>query len=65
MFIFRKIQKPKMNRSPDNGKKLRVLDVRQPQEYAINRIPNSALIPLGNPEYNLHALDRNEEIIVL
>lgn len=49
----------------ESGKKIRVLDVRQPQEYAINRIPNSELIPLSNLEYNLHALDRNEEIVVL
>jgi adenylyltransferase/sulfurtransferase len=49
----------------DEGKKIRILDVRQPQEYAINKIPNSELIPLANLEYNLHSLDRNEEIVVL
>src|SRR5438552_4083765 len=31
----------------DRGEKLRIVDVREPNEYQINRIPGSALIPLG------------------
>src|SRR3989454_5972698 len=31
----------------DRGDKLRIIDVREPNEYQINRIPNSQLIPLG------------------
>jgi adenylyltransferase/sulfurtransferase len=49
----------------DLGRKIRILDVRQPQEYAISRLPNSELIPLANLEVNLHNLDRNEEIVVM
>jgi adenylyltransferase/sulfurtransferase len=49
----------------DLGKKIRVLDVRQPQEYAISRLPESELIPLSNLDVNLHGLDREEEIVVM
>jgi len=49
----------------DHGKNIRVLDVRQPQEYAISRIPQSELIPLANLEVNLHTLNRDEEIVVM
>ena len=51
--------------SIDLGKKIRVLDVRQPQEYAISRIPESELIPLANLEVNLHTLNRTDEIVVM
>jgi adenylyltransferase/sulfurtransferase len=66
------ILEPEWNISPlelknelDLGKKIRVLDVRQPQEYAISRLPESELIPLANLEVNLHGLDREEEIVVM
>lgn len=66
------LQEPDWNISPfelksdlDRGKKIRVLDVRQPQEYAICRLPDSELIPLGNLEVNLHGLNREEEIVVM
>src|SRR5918911_2439578 len=32
----------------DRGDKLRIIDVREPHEYQINRIPGSTLIPLGD-----------------
>jgi adenylyltransferase/sulfurtransferase len=51
--------------SLDHGKNIRVLDVRQPQEYAISRIPQSELIPLANLEINLHTLNRDDEIVVM
>ena len=54
-----------LKKAMDNGQKIRVLDVRQPQEYAISRLPDSDLIPLANLEVNLHRLDRDEEIVVM
>jgi adenylyltransferase/sulfurtransferase len=66
------ILEPDWNISPvelkkdlDLGRKIRVLDVRQPQEYAISRIPKSELIPLANLEVNLHGFEREEEIVVM
>lgn len=49
----------------DKGEKIRIVDVRQPQEYAIARLPQSDLIPLSNLEVSLHTLNRDEEIVVL
>jgi adenylyltransferase/sulfurtransferase len=49
----------------ENNHNMRILDVRQPQEYAISRIEESELIPLANLEVNLHKLNREEEIVVM
>jgi rhodanese-related sulfurtransferase len=59
------IQPLELKNAVDSGRKIKIIDVRQPQEYAIARLENSQLIPLANLEINLHQLDRNEEIIVL
>ncbi len=40
-----------------------LLDVREPHEYQIARIPGSRLIPLGELPKHLNELDPNEEIV--
>jgi adenylyltransferase/sulfurtransferase len=47
----------------DKGDDLIVLDVREPQEYQINRIPGSVLIPLGELPTRFGELDADREII--
>lgn len=48
----------------DGGATLVVVDVREPQEYQINRIPGSVLIPLGElPQRYEAELDRNAAIV--
>jgi sulfur-carrier protein adenylyltransferase/sulfurtransferase len=47
----------------DRGDRLTIVDVREPNEYQINRIPGSVLIPLGDIPKRYHELDPNEEII--
>jgi molybdopterin/thiamine biosynthesis adenylyltransferase/rhodanese-related sulfurtransferase/molybdopterin converting factor small subunit len=47
----------------DAGDKLFVLDVREPNEYQINRIPGSTLIPLGELPRRYQELPRNVEIV--
>jgi sulfur-carrier protein adenylyltransferase/sulfurtransferase len=47
----------------DAGEDLLILDVREPNEYQINRIPGSTLIPLGELPRRYQELDRNKEII--
>jgi adenylyltransferase/sulfurtransferase len=49
----------------DNENKLSIIDVRQPEEFAICNIPQSKLIPMANLEVNLHQLDRDQEIVVM
>ena len=48
----------------DRGDKLKIVDVREPNEYQINRIPGSELIPLGDVPKRYEELNRNDEIVV-
>ncbi|MGH8930328.1 MAG: molybdopterin-synthase adenylyltransferase MoeB [Egibacteraceae bacterium] len=43
---------------------VRVIDVREPHEYEISRIPGAALIPLGQLASRMHELDSSEEIVL-
>jgi molybdopterin/thiamine biosynthesis adenylyltransferase/rhodanese-related sulfurtransferase len=48
----------------DRGEKLRVIDVREPNEYQINRIAGAELIPLGDVPKRYAELNPEEEIVV-
>jgi adenylyltransferase/sulfurtransferase len=48
----------------DRGENLTVIDVREPYEYAIARIPGTKLIPLGQIEERAGELDPGQEIIL-
>jgi len=48
----------------DRGDRLKIVDVREPNEYQINRIAGSTLIPLGEVPKRYRELDPNEEIVV-
>lgn len=48
----------------DRGETLRIIDVREPNEYQINRIPGSELIPLGEIPRRYAELDPESEIVV-
>ena len=47
----------------DRGDKFVLLDVREPHEYQIARIPGSILIPLGDLPKRLNELDKNADIV--
>jgi sulfur-carrier protein adenylyltransferase/sulfurtransferase len=47
----------------DRGDRFLLLDVREPHEYQICRIPNSKLIPLGELPKHLNELDSAVEIV--
>ena len=47
----------------DRGDDLLILDVREPQEYRINRIAGSVLIPLGDLPARFGELEADREII--
>jgi adenylyltransferase/sulfurtransferase len=47
----------------DRGEKITVLDVREPQEYQINRIPGSVLIPLGEVPQRYEEIDRSGVVV--
>ncbi len=48
----------------DRGDQLKIVDVREPNEYQINRIEGSTLIPLGDIPKRYNELDPDEEIVV-
>jgi adenylyltransferase/sulfurtransferase len=48
----------------DRGEKLRIIDVREPNEWQINRIPGAQLIPLGEIPRRYAELDPDEELVV-
>ena len=48
----------------DRGDALKIVDVREPNEYQINRIPGSQLIPLGDVPKRYEELNQDDEIVV-
>ncbi|MBM3820912.1 MAG: molybdopterin-synthase adenylyltransferase MoeB [Acidimicrobiia bacterium] len=52
-----------LKRRLDAGDDLFILDVREPNEYQINRIPGSTLIPLGELPRRYQELPKGKEII--
>jgi adenylyltransferase/sulfurtransferase len=48
----------------DRGDKVRIIDVREPHEYQINRIAGSTLIPLGDVPKRVNELDPDEELVM-
>ncbi len=48
----------------DRGDALKIVDVREPNEYQINRIGGSVLIPLGDVPQRYRELDPSDEIVV-
>jgi adenylyltransferase/sulfurtransferase len=53
-----------LKRRLDRGDTLTLVDVREPNEYQINRIPGTILIPLGEIPRRYAELDKNDEIVV-
>jgi molybdopterin/thiamine biosynthesis adenylyltransferase/rhodanese-related sulfurtransferase/molybdopterin converting factor small subunit len=48
----------------DRGDAIKIVDVREPNEYQINRIPGSQLIPLGDIPKRFEELNKNDELVV-
>ncbi|HEV2983465.1 MAG TPA: molybdopterin-synthase adenylyltransferase MoeB [Vicinamibacterales bacterium] len=48
----------------DRGDKLKIVDVREPNEYQINRIAGSELIPLGDVPKRYNELNPEDEVVV-
>jgi rhodanese-related sulfurtransferase len=48
----------------DQGDDLQIVDVREPNEFDIGRIPGSVLIPLGQVVTRMSEIDPNRETVV-
>jgi sulfur-carrier protein adenylyltransferase/sulfurtransferase len=53
-----------LKRRLDAGEQLQIVDVREPNEYQINKIPGTTLIPLGELPRRYQELDLDREIIL-
>jgi adenylyltransferase/sulfurtransferase len=53
-----------LKRRIDAGETLQIVDVREPNEYQINKIPGTTLIPLGEFPRRYQELDLDREIIL-
>ena len=57
------IEPTEVKQKIDRGDKFVLIDVREPHEYQICRIPTSVLIPLGDLPKRLNELDKDAEIV--
>ena len=48
----------------DNGEDIQIIDVREDNEFAFNRIPNAVHIPLGQVLSRMNEIDPNRETVV-
>lgn len=53
-----------LKRRIDLGQDIQIIDVREPHEYAIARLPNATLIPLGTVTERIRELDPTRETVV-
>jgi adenylyltransferase/sulfurtransferase len=58
------IEPTEVKAKQDRGDQFTLVDVREPHEFQIARIPGSILIPLGDVPKRLNELDRNAEIVM-
>ena len=58
------IDPQEVKRRLDAGEKLHLIDVREPHEFAIAKIPGTRLIPLGTLNEHLHELDTAKTYVV-
>jgi len=58
------ITAPELKARLDRGDDLVIVDVREPQEYQINRIPGSLLIPLGDIPKRYNELDQDQLLVM-
>ena len=48
----------------DSGEDIQIIDVREPKEYAVARIPNAVHIPLGEVLNRMGEIDPSRETVV-
>jgi adenylyltransferase/sulfurtransferase len=64
-MVVKEVSVQELKRRLDAGDKLQLIDVREPWEVAIARIPGSTEIPLGQLPARLGELQTDSDIIVM
>ena len=62
--IMEEITSTELKQRLDNGDDIQIVDVREDNEVAIGRIPNSIHIPLGQVLNRMNEIDPNRETVV-
>jgi len=62
--IMEEITSTELKQRLDNGDDIQIVDVREDNEVAIGRIPNSIHIPLGQVLSRMNEIDPNRETVV-
>lgn len=63
--MVREINPVELKQQLDSGRPLVLLDVREPEELLLARLPGALHIPMGEVPGRLHELDPDAEIVVL
>ena len=58
------IEAPELASRLNNGDQVRLIDVREPHELEISRLPDADLIPLGELAARMSELDSAEDIVL-
>jgi len=58
------ITAPRLKQLLDQGERLALIDVREPAEWQINRLPGATLIPLGELPHRLAELPQTEPVVL-
>lgn len=58
------VKPAELKKELDGGKKVFLLDVREPSEFAVVALPGAYLIPLGEIGYRYEDLDPDMDIVV-
>jgi len=58
------ITAPELKEKMDRKEEVQLIDVREPREHAINRIPGATLIPMGELQQRIGEIDRDREVVV-
>src|SRR5919197_3400191 len=63
-MIMKEITATELKQRLDQGDDIQIIDVREPHEYEIGKIPDSKLIPLGQVLNRMNEIDSNRETVV-
>ncbi|HEY5609644.1 MAG TPA: rhodanese-like domain-containing protein [Thermoanaerobaculia bacterium] len=58
------ITAPELKEKIDRKEDFQLIDVREPREHAINRIPGARLIPMGEVQQRIGEIDPDREVVV-
>lgn len=63
--MLNEISPTELQQKLQNGENIQLIDVRQPEEFAICRISGSVLIPLGEIPKRYAEVAKNSEVVII